>query len=585
MPLKPQLSSLFFLFCIALVFGCTNSASTPQDSKLFGIAKPIVLTEDTTRLLLSDFFTEGLKIDSIVADHAIKTSLLGNSLFLVADLNTLEKLSNIVIFAEGLPYSILVKNVARFKESTFHKKQPTIRASSYSKTELIIRSDVVKNLYAYWNNFRVEAKADGDSFRILIPPFAKYEKRSYIRVYGYTDTDFSNDILIPLNKGKVVVSTKKITSNDWQSAIIGQVNIAGFTSDDLEVSPIRALADKIFKGDYNKLGINTLWISSLNPQKNGIPQSLSSIDPKLGTAEDVKALLNAAHKNGISVILNHVANPIASTHRMFKENKNWILPTVIKSHKPYDSTVTVVDLINQEATDYVVDSMLYWLKYYDFDGISYLGSRYIPNNFFRTITTEVIKLSTDKGKLIVQFGEPKNNPLEESVCLENGMLDGQVDLTLQDAITAAFNSKREGFQALGHALRENSYWLGEHHLLLNSHSDQVDTVSAGIKAIQTAIKAVLPGIPVFDLTKGNSFKDLMELRQYNMALLYGTMEVLEASNSTFILKRSYFNTHVYLLINDHTKNWKGVGIDSKEILEEVYTVSDNNWKCTILRTK
>jgi hypothetical protein len=60
---------------------------------------------------------------------------------------------------------------------------PKITTDSFTQTEIIISSEKTDGVYAYWNNFRIEAKKEGDKLKLLIPPLAKYEAQSHIRIY------------------------------------------------------------------------------------------------------------------------------------------------------------------------------------------------------------------------------------------------------------------------------------------------------------------------------------------------------------------------------------------------------------------
>ena len=54
-----------------LASGCSKNTSTPEDSKLFGLASPIQLVGDTTVVVIADYFESPVKIDSVVSDDAI----------------------------------------------------------------------------------------------------------------------------------------------------------------------------------------------------------------------------------------------------------------------------------------------------------------------------------------------------------------------------------------------------------------------------------------------------------------------------------------------------------------------------------
>ena len=58
-----------FLLAILLA-SCGQNNTTYKDTKIFGLASPIQLTGDSTRIIQSDYFTSPVIIDSIVSDDS-----------------------------------------------------------------------------------------------------------------------------------------------------------------------------------------------------------------------------------------------------------------------------------------------------------------------------------------------------------------------------------------------------------------------------------------------------------------------------------------------------------------------------------
>ena len=237
----------FALTIFILVSGCSKNTSTSEDSKLFGLASPIQLVGDTTVVVIADYFESPLHIDSVVSDDAITISLDTNNLYLVSK-NT-KPLSNLTVYAEGIPYAILVKGkktkpaelnidfkedyssvrvkgefnnwdpsqteliksthnhwIAQFnvKPGKYQYKliadgkeiddpsnpvkvgngmggfnnvlevsgppkelTPSIVTESFSTDEIVISSVNTDAIYAYWNNFRIETKKEGNNFKLV----------------------------------------------------------------------------------------------------------------------------------------------------------------------------------------------------------------------------------------------------------------------------------------------------------------------------------------------------------------------------------------------------------------------------------
>jgi 1,4-alpha-glucan branching enzyme len=71
----------------------------------------------------------------------------------------------------------------------------------------------------------------------------------------------------------------------------------------------------------------------------------------------------------------------------------------------FDTFLPTLDLEKQEVTDFMVDSAIYWITEYNFDGFRHDATKHIPNNFWRTLNKKVKQVSQEKGKYIYQIGE------------------------------------------------------------------------------------------------------------------------------------------------------------------------------------
>ncbi|NWF88010.1 MAG: cyclomaltodextrinase N-terminal domain-containing protein [Ignavibacteriaceae bacterium] len=175
-----------------------------------------------------------------------------------------------------------------------------------------------------------------------------------------------------------------------------------FTSDDLDGRKGGDIEGIISKFDYLKeLGVSTIWVTPM--LENNMWMSyhgyaatdLYRIDPRFGTNEQYKSLVDEAHKRGLKVIMDHVCNHIGINHHWIKKLPfaNWINGTVenhlpANHHKmtfpdPY-SPGEAIDLTwNGWFTDYMVDlnqadpylkryliqNAIWWIEYSGIDGI------------------------------------------------------------------------------------------------------------------------------------------------------------------------------------------------------------------------
>ena len=709
------------------------------------MASPIQLTGDTTRVFQSDYFTSPIIIDSIVSDNsALQVSYIDDYIFIVADQDH-RSLSNLTVYAEGIPYSFLVKGIKteevfisfklgvfsgvtsvkgefnNWQEREFGKcvlegltvecvslnlkpgkyqyklvadgkeiddpsnsikisngmggfnnvlevkgpnkdQLPKITTDSFTKTEIIISSEKTDGVYAYWNNFRIEAKKEGDKFKLLIPPFAKYEARSHIRVYGYNDVAVSNDLLIPLAKGKVITDPTKLNNSDWHSSIMYFMMVDRFvdgdTSNNKPVNDpailakaqyyggdIKGITQKIKAGYFQDLGINTIWISPItqnpidawgqfnNPDTkfsgyHGYwPITSTSVDYRLGNSADVKEMLRTAHSNGLSVLLDYVANHVHEQHAVYQKHKDWVTPLYLPDgtmntekwdeHRLttwFDTFLPTLDLEKQEVTDFMVDSAIYWISEYDFDGFRHDATKHIPNNFWRTLNKQVKQVSQEKGKYIYQIGETYGSHELINSYIGSGLLDAQFDFNMYDNALPVFATQDESMTRLGEALEAGLSTYGYHHLMGNitgnqdkprfmSYADGTlsfdtpwmeykrigwkqtievqDSLAYRKMAMFNAFNLTIPGIPIIyygdeigmagagdpDNRRMMRFKNLkkqeaalqkeigslIQVRTKNLALVYGDFTIEENTATKLKYTRRYFDNQVTITLNK--ENW------------------------------
>ncbi|TXD51923.1 MULTISPECIES: alpha-amylase family glycosyl hydrolase [unclassified Polaribacter] len=119
---------------------------------------------------------------------------------------------------------------------------------------------------------------------------------------------------------------------------------------------IKGITQKIKEGYFTDLGINAIWMTPVVEQIHGVTdegtgfsygyhgywtKDWTKIDPNFGTKEDLKELVDAAHKNGIRVLLDAVINhtgPVTEKDTVWPTD--WVRTTPTCSHKDYKSTVT-----------------------------------------------------------------------------------------------------------------------------------------------------------------------------------------------------------------------------------------------------
>ena len=162
---------------------------------------------------------------------------------------------------------------------------------------------------------------------------------------------------------------------------------------------IKGVTNKL---DYLKdLGITTIWSTPVlenNTLRSYHGYSYTDaykIDPRLGTLETYRSLVNSAHDKNMKIIMDHVSNHIAIDHPWIKNlpTKDWINGTVenhlqANHHKmvftdPYSDSSTIkhvqegwfVDYMpdlnhkNKFLANYIIQNTLWWIESTGIDGI------------------------------------------------------------------------------------------------------------------------------------------------------------------------------------------------------------------------
>ncbi len=514
-----------------------------------------------------------------------------------------------------------------------------------------------------FQNHKMGFGLQNDNLRIIIPEIAKKKKRTYIRAWAYSKTDVSDEVLIPLDYGKVVTDGDQLTRADKETNILYYVMIDRFKDankennhplNDPEVSPkadfhggdLSGITEMINKDYFKTLGITSLWLSPIvrNPKgkyglysKNGIkskfsayhgywPVSFTEIDERFGTSESLNSLVNAAHSKGENVFLDFVANHVHEKHPVYQanKNKNWAtnlyLPDGTLNTEKWDEHrlttwfdvfLPTLNLENPEVAEMLSDSAVFWLDKYDIDGFRHDATKHIPLSFWRLLSKKVNRESLKTGKDYYQVGETYGTPELINSYIGSGLLDGQFDFNIYDALIQTLLKDDTGFSLLKEKLEQSKKYYGVHNLMgyMTGNQDKVrfmalatgdvaldeDGKYAGwsrniTKKTDKGYKKLgmmhtfiltLPGIPVIyygdeigmtgandpDNRRDMKFDNLNDsenrlfrlvsklthLRRNNPVFLFGDLKFLSTGKNTIMYSRSYFDKKAIILVNNSDK--------------------------------
>lgn len=190
----------------------------------------------------------------------------------------------------------------------------------------------------------------------------------------------------------------KINHPKWtKNATIYQLNTRQFTTE----GTLRAAESHLSR--LKALGIDILWLMPVHEIgiKNrkgslGSPYSVKdyySVNPELGTLEDLKHFVGAAHELGFHVILDWVANHTAWDNNLVDEHPEWYTRDWKGDFHPTSwwDWEDIIDLDYQQPAlrKYMTEAMKYWVSEVDIDGYRCDVAGFVPTDFWETVRNEL----------------------------------------------------------------------------------------------------------------------------------------------------------------------------------------------------
>jgi len=120
------------------------------------------------------------------------------------------------------------------------------------------------------------------------------------------------------------------------------------------------------------------------------PSSTDSINPDLGTEDDFKALISAAHAAGIKVVITWVTAHVGNDSSWLTDHDDWFLRSGLKIASPTGKPhASLLDFSVPAVRAAVMTDMLAWVKAYDIDGIASASANGQPAEFWDEATYRV----------------------------------------------------------------------------------------------------------------------------------------------------------------------------------------------------
>jgi glycosidase len=376
---------------------------------------------------------------------------------------------------------------------------------------------------------------------------------------------------------------------EWsKNANIYEVNLRQYTQE----GTIAAFEKQIPR--LQAMGVKILWIMPAQPigklNRKGTLGSYYSIsdytavNPEFGTLADFKHMVATAHKAGMHVILDWVANHTAWDHPWVKAHPEWYR----KDAKGQVSAVTFgeganadtwadvawLDYSQRPLWDAMTDAMKFWMRETDIDGFRCDVASFVPTPFWEHVRSEL-----DAIRPVFMLAEADLPELHRKA------FDMSYDWTLFDLMKRIAKGKANAEHLRAYLAESHRKYPADAYRMefTGNHDsnswDGSDEELFGHKAFKAfaVLAATMPGMPLIysgqesfhdkkleffekDPIKWKQYelqgfyKDLLKLKHDNRALWSGTdggeVEILPATNkSVFAFRRTKNGNVVTVTIN------------------------------------
>ncbi len=209
-------------------------------------------------------------------------------------------------------------------------------------------------------------------------------------------------IITSCNSEKKQVEVIKNKHADWvYDATIYEVNIRQYTPE----GTFTAFSKHIPR--LSELGVDILWFMPVQPigkkERKGTLGSYYSIqnyiqtNPDFGNMDDFKQIVDEAHKAGMKVILDWVANHTSHDAEWITQHRDWyVTDSLGKIVSPYDWTdVAKLNYDNPDMREAMKQAMIFWIKETGIDGFRCDVAYEVPTDFWENTIQAIKEVKAD----------------------------------------------------------------------------------------------------------------------------------------------------------------------------------------------
>ncbi len=507
-----KLRSLFLFVLAGAMVSCGTEEPANGEFALGNNAAvmPLGVKCGTTQHYLTDYYPQWEGADSLTTADAriqiIPTAENNAEFDICTEADAM--VSTIDVWHDGTSLAIVVLGGERDKDSYMSSV-----GVEGGRVKIVAEKPVVEAV-AMWQNEKIEdVKVEGNVVSLAIPAVASNFDRSVVRVYATSEDGRFNDVLLPLERGTVVVDASQIKRQDHQSQALYSLMIDRFNNGnaendwkinspevldkvDYQGGDIAGITAKIEDGFFEDLGVSTIWISPItqNPYdawgQNVNPDTKFSgyhgywpifstvVDKRFGTDEELRTMLSTAHGEQLNVILDYVANHLHINSPVLQEHPDWTTPLYLEDGREnialwdeqrlttwFDKHIPTLDLEREEICDPMTDSALHWVKNFEFDGFRHDACKHIPLNYWRMLTHKM--KSAMPERVMWQIGETYGSVELIGSYVKSGMIDSQFDFNLYHTSRDVIVDENRSMRDVVFVVEESEAAYGSHHTMGN----------------------------------------------------------------------------------------------------------------------
>ena len=583
------MKKMFLLSAIVLLIaGCNSGSQVASTIAKSDPIMPIRMSGDTTHIVLTDYVPvlygnpelwEGLKWST--ADAIECVNLQGSPIVEEMDLVSRDNSLHALVFLDKsgsfaipvLPDKPVKQNLISLGYAEdklqvgFCEPVSNPSFAAYIQNTLIDHTLWQENEDGTWT-------LDLDGLQVTDNGL---QGRTYLRIYAEDETYLFNDLLLPLQDGKIITDAAQLNRHDQQAQVLYSLMIDRFYNGnasndwkmnseevldivDYQGGDIAGITAKIEEGYFDQLGVNTLWISPItqNPwdawgcyrfehgnkydssktytKFSGYhgywPIYATQLDSRFATPEEFRTLLSTAHAHGINVILDYVANHMHINSPTLQEHPDWhtdsILPDGRRNFELWDEArlttwfdkhIPTLDLERPEVCEAMTDSALYWLENYELDGYRHDACKHIPEAYWRILGQKIA--ARWPGRHIWMIGETYGSPELIGSYVKSGMLNAQFDFNVYFTTREALCGLKGMNEVVENELT-SLHTYGAHHTMgnISGNHDQIRFAAIAGEAIDLHVNGKEEGwtqeIGIGDAEK--AYKRALLLEVINMTL-------------------------------------------------------------------